>query len=137
MGITLSVVFQKKLPKLGTLGGDNMALGEHWDKLDKLLKKAKLTELESFSSADPEEIREMLEDSGMDEEEIAAIAKPKEWYPATKGLEAVRAAIEYLETNENALAKARDNVLEDLKSVEQELVAAEQKGVAFHFCVLD
>jgi hypothetical protein len=120
MGISLSVAFKKKVPGHGTLGSDHTDLGDNLGRLDKLLTKAKLTGLESFVSADPTEMAELLD---LDEND--------------PGLEPVRAAIGYVESNAAVLSKVRDAVLDDLRDVETELALAESKGVAFHFCLLD
>lgn len=61
MGISLSVAFKKKLPGAGTLGSDHVHLGDNIGRLDGVLKRAKLTELQSFLSADPSELAELLD----------------------------------------------------------------------------
>lgn len=132
MGISLNVAFKKKVPGHGTLGSDHTDLGDNVGRLDKLLKKAKLTELESLVSADPTEMAELLD---LDEDDPGL--QPEQWFDAADGLVAVRAAIGYLQTNEKALGGVRDAVLDDLRDVETELVLAEAKGVPFHFCLLD
>ena len=132
MGISLSVAFQKKLPEHGSLGSDHTDLGDDMEQLDLLLKKAKLTELNTFLSADPDEMAEMYD---LDADDPAL--EPEQWFEPAVGLAAVRAAVGYLESNPKALAKVRVAVLDDLKDVEQELILAEVERVPFHFCLLD
>lgn len=129
MSISLNVTFQKKMRGIPSLGSDHPALGSAVGRLDKHLGKAKLTELESFVSADPAEFEDVegFEDS----------IPPEEWFPVADGLAAVRAAIGFLEANARALGTERADVLDELRSVETELAAAESKGAAFHFCLLD
>ena len=132
MGMTLSVAFKKKVPGHGTLGSDHVDLGDNVGRLDKLLKKAKLTELQTFHSADPAEFVELFD---LDEDDPSL--EPEQWFEAADGLAAVRGAIGYVEANATALRGVRDEVLEDLRDVEQELLLAETKRVKFHFALLD
>ena len=132
MGISLSVAFKKMLPGAGTLGSDHVDLGDNIHRVDGVLKRAKLTELQSFLSADPAEMAELL---GLDEDDPSL--PPVQWFDPADGLAAVRAAIGHLEANANALHGKRDGVLEELRDVEHELTLAEAKRVPFHFCLLD
>lgn len=131
MSISLSVAFSAELPVLGRLGRDHAALGDGFGRLDGRLRRANFVELQSFVSADSDDLSELLDLA--DDGELP----PEQWYPAADGLAAIRAAIEHVEADASALPGVREDVLDDLRSVEAELLAAEAKGVAFHFCLLD
>lgn len=131
MGITLSVVFSKKVAPYDKLGGDHMALGDGMERLDKVAKKHKLTPLNDFHSIDPAEAAEMLD---MDPEELGL--PPLQWFDPEKGLAAVRGFIALLRENPKAVAKSAE-ILEDLEEIEQELVAASKQKAKFHFQLID
>jgi hypothetical protein len=61
MGMTLSVVFNKKVAPYETLGADHVAVGDAIERLEKVAKKNKLASLSDFHSIDPEEAAEMFD----------------------------------------------------------------------------
>ncbi len=131
MGMTLSVVFNKKVAPYGTLGADHVALGDAIERLDKVAKKNKLTLLSEFHSVDPEQAAEMFD---MDPEEMDL--PPLQWFDSAKGVAAVRGFITLLRENPKAVAKTPE-ILEDLQQIEQELLAGSKQKAKFHFQLMD
>lgn len=131
MGMSFNVAFKKKVPPYGKLGGDNMALGASYQRLDKVATARGLAGLEQFVSIDPEEAAEM---SGLDPEDLGL--PPLEWFDAGEGLAAVNALSELLRAEPKAM-KNGPALLADLEKIGQELAAAKKAKIKFHFCLLD
>lgn len=130
MSVTFSVVFETKVPRHGTLGGDNPALEKAQKQLDRVARAAGLRALSDFESYDPADV---AADFDMDVDEAAL--PPVEWFAAADGLAAVRALAAHLRANPTAV-RGSAKVLEDLASVEAELAAADRAGVRFRFAVV-
>ena len=131
MGMTLSVVFNKKVAPYDKLGPDHVALGDAIERLEKVAKKSKVATLSEFHSIDPEEAAEMFD---MDPEEMGL--PPLQWFDPEKGLAAVRGFITLLRENPKAVPKSSE-ILEDLEEIEQELLAASKQKAKFHFQLID
>ena len=131
MGMSLNVAFNKKVAPYGKLGADHVALGDTVERLDKVAKKNKLPMLGEFHSIDPEEAAEMF---GMDPEEMGL--PPLQWFDPEKGLAAVRGFITLLRAKPKTVPNSSE-ILEDLKKIEQELLAASKQKAKFHFALLD
>ena len=129
MGMSLNVAFNKKVAPYDTIGADHTTLGDMIDQLEKIAKKSKLASLMQFHSMDPEEAAELFD---IDPEE----AGPLKWFDPKKGLVAVRGFITLLRENPKVIPKAAE-ILEDLESIEKELVAASEQKAKFHFAYLD
>lgn len=131
MGVSLNIVFQKKVPPYGSLSSDHNALGNGLERLDRLLTRAGLGTLGQFISVDPAEW------CGMDEDDPdAADMPPQQWFQSTEGLAVVRAALDYLRTHPRAIGWSKD-IRAELEQVETELTAAERRKVLFHFEICD
>lgn len=119
-GISFIVVFKRAIPSVGTLGGDCMAIEPLLPALDKLAAKANVLPLSTFVNPDPEGL------SG----------SPPDWFDPPDGLSTVRGLLAELKQNAKAI-KDCEKVAEDLKVIEKDLALAKQKGVKFHFVMLD
>ena len=129
MGMSLNVAFNKKVAPYGTIGDDHPTLGEGIEQLEKVAEKNKLASLMQFHSMDPEEAAELFD---VDPQE----AGPLEWFDPKKGLAAVRGLITFLRENPKVIPKGAE-VLEDLESIEKELLIASEQKAKFHFAYLD
>jgi hypothetical protein len=127
MGVAFCVVFKKKVPPYGTLGGDKLALVKGYEKLDAVAGRNGLRTLGSFLSTDPEIDAEMM---GIDAQELGLPAE--EWYSPNDGLAAVQALIAYLREHPKAIAKGKE-MLSELEEVAAELTEARRHKVKFHF----
>jgi hypothetical protein len=119
-GISFNAAFQRAIPDLGKLGADNMTIEPALAALDKIAEKANLSPLSEFVNADPEGL------SG---------AKPQ-WFDPATGLATVRGLLEKLGQSARAVKDGK-KVGEELRSLESDLVQAEQNRVRFHFVMLD
>lgn len=128
--MVLKLTFQKAVPGLGKLGAAYPRLGESLPKLDKLLVKARRTELQTFVSEDPGDAADVPDEDGM-------YPPAEEWFEPVFGQQLVREAILHLESNLRVLPQVRADVVSELKKVYGELILAEVAGTTFHFCLLD
>lgn len=131
MGMSLSVVFNKKVAAYDTLGADHKAVGAAIERLEKAAKKNKLATLSEFHSIDPDEAAEIFD---MVPEEMGL--PPLQWFDPKKGLAAARGLIALLRENPKAVPKSSE-ILEDLEEIEQELLAASKQKAKFHFQLID
>jgi hypothetical protein len=119
-GISFNVAFQRDIPDLGKLGADSMTIEPALAALDQIAQKANLSPLSEFVNPDPEGL------SG---------AKP-EWFDPAAGLATVLGLLEKLGRSARAVKNGK-KVGEGLRSLESDLVQAEQHRVRFHFVMLD
>jgi hypothetical protein len=148
MGLSFSVVFESEVAPR-RLGHDHVALGEVWERLDRIATDQELGTIGAYLSANPEELAAMFDGDPGD-------FPPLEWFDAAGAKKVVRAIREHLTENEDAIdddeaahppeegARAWsessfnvDDVIEDLQGVEKELAAAAKKKVRFHFGLVD
>ncbi len=130
MGVSFCVVFRKKVPPYGTLGGDNMALARGYERLDKAAAARGLPTLEQFVSQDPDEMADLLD---MDPEEMGL--PPIQWFPPAEGLATVRALASFLREDPKAVSQGVV-LLEELGRVEAELAAAVGRKSEFRFALV-
>jgi multidrug efflux pump subunit AcrA (membrane-fusion protein) len=119
-GISFVVVFQRAIPNVGTLGGDCMAIEPVLSILDKIAAKANVLPMSTFVNPDPEGL------SG----------SSPDWFDAADGIETVRGLLAELKQSLKAI-KNGEKVAEDLAVLDKDVALAKQKGVKFHFVMLD
>jgi hypothetical protein len=130
MGVAFCVVFKKDVPPYGKLGGDSKLLVDAYEKLDAVAEANGLRTLGSFLSCNPDEAAGMLEDMGVDPDEVGL--EQEQWFDASHGLSTVQALMAKLRDHSKAMAKSKQ-ILSELHDVETELKAAVAKKVKFHF----
>jgi hypothetical protein len=119
-GIAFTTAFRRALPELGQAGADCMAIEPALAALDKLTEKAKLPPLSQFVNHDAQAL------SG---------EKPP-WFDPAAGLVTIRGLLDRLGRSPRAVSNGRQ-VAADLRTLEKELVQAQQRKVRFHFVMLD
>lgn len=132
VSLALYVCLEKDLPGFGTWYVSGKSLAHAQPELDRIAKKLGLDALESFVSADPEELASILEDAGVPAEDLQDMPKEK-WYLAAKGLKSIRGLLKFLKENPGKLRGTKANVTRDLQDTEKVLVAASKQKVRFHF----
>jgi hypothetical protein len=119
-GISFIAAFKRAIPDLGTLGADCMEIEPALDALDKIAQKAKLPPLSGFVNHDPQ----------------GFLGERPEWFDPAAGLATVRGLLNDLDRSARKVKNAKQ-VVQDLKTLETDLVQAEQRKVRFHFVMLD
>jgi len=128
MGAALFIVLQREAKGVDASSVGGNFLSRNLEVLDALANKLKVQALGDFISINPEEASEFLEGEGVNAD---GLSLPSEkWFEPGEGLRTVRALLSAQQS-----AQADPRLLEDLKSCEQVLTAAEHAGVNFHFAV--
>ncbi|MDJ0941183.1 MAG: hypothetical protein QNJ00_15595 [Woeseiaceae bacterium] len=128
MSVAIYIVCEREVEGTDTFV-DGKALGHvDPDVLASIETRLGVTPMYDMISADPEEIGEFFE--GVDDAEIP----PETWYPASKGLETVRALRAHLAENPSGLGNAAA-VIEDLDDFERLLRYLDANEVRFHFAM--
>jgi len=122
MGAAHFIVLERRIAGLET-NMDGKELSRHLDTLDDVARELGVRPLSEFFSADPGEVRELLEDEDLDASAVEL--PPLQQFPARDGLATVRALAAHP-------AGRVDGVAEDLRECERILSAAEQHGVGWH-----
>jgi hypothetical protein len=119
-GICFTAAFQREVPDLGTLGNDCMAIEPAFAALDKVCQKAKLPPLSDYVNHDPDRL----------------LGKKTTWFDAGAGLATVRGLIQRLGQSARTVKNAK-TVVQELRTLEQDLAQAELHKIRFHFVMLD
>jgi len=128
VGAALFIVLQREAKGVDASSVGGKFLSRNLEMLDELAKKLNVKALGDLISINPEEASEFLEGEGLSAD---GLSLPSEkWFEPGEGLRTVRALLRSQQS-----AQADPRLLEDLKSCEQVLMAAEQAGVNFHFAV--
>jgi hypothetical protein len=130
MSVALYIVAEKEIEGFDPFV-NGKAIGRS-NEMEKLARKAGLTPLVDMASQDPEDMRGLIEDAGGDPDEVDI--PEEQWFSAEKGLDAVRAHIEYLQENPKAINNS-DEILQDLREYETVLMRLVKEKVRFHFAV--
>ncbi|MBC7782450.1 MAG: hypothetical protein H7144_01315 [Burkholderiales bacterium] len=128
MALAFVVTLQSPLPGVKEAAGK--ALAREADRLDTSARSRGVTALTSLLSENQEALIAQLKEEGFDPTKMRI--PPEKWYSAAEGLKTVRALTEYVTANLNNF-KQPNPILRDLKAAEAVLVAAEAKGIGFHF----
>lgn len=120
-------------------GFDTMVNGKFLSKeaesLRKISKALGIKELEDFVSYSPDEARELMEDIGLEEEDIKGVSVPNlKWHEPQEGLDWVKAVAKHIKANPKAVKNAK-GVFEDLKEYEVVLAKAKAVGVKWNLQV--
>jgi hypothetical protein len=136
MGIILFIELEREVPNLKEeLGGK--AWARVAERLDKIATGLGLPTISDLTSADAEEMAELMADTpGFDVADFE-----EEWYDPAEGLRVVGGLLDHLRSSPKALKKLAEGedmvegrwVLEDLEEAVKILHAAEEEGVRFHF----
>lgn len=131
MSVALYIVAQKQ-PKNLDVFVNGKSLGHADEKaIDRLCKKLKVRPLLDFCSQDPEELADFIaEEGGQVPEELPA----EQWFEAAEGLATVRALLEHLAKNPEALKNAKA-IITDLKEFEAVLARLEKRKIHWHLAV--
>lgn len=128
MGAALVAVFEREVPKVGKVGGDNRALLRAKERLDRLAADNGIVPLSTFESYSPDDNAEMIAE--LDPPDLP----PAEWFAAADGVDTVNKLYELLE-DYPGIAN-RDHLLEDLSALGDVLEAAARAGVRFRLAIL-
>jgi hypothetical protein len=122
MGAAYFIVLERKIDGLDT-GRDGKSLSRNVESLDEAARQHGVRPLFEFFSADPQAMRELMEDDGLGDSEVEL--PPLQQFSAQDGLATVRALLPH------PSAQA-DGIGEDLRECERILTVAAQHGVGWH-----
>jgi hypothetical protein len=119
-GIAFITAFRRAIPNVGKLGADCMAIEPALAALDALAEKAKLMPLSHFVNHDPQ---------GLSGE------KP-DWFDPAAGLATIRGLVDQLDRAPRAVKNGKA-VVQELRTLESDVMQAHEHTVRFHFVMLD
>jgi hypothetical protein len=103
-------------------------LSKNAKQLEKIAKKLGIRTLDDFVSYSPDEARAMMEDLGIDPEEIAKMELPEQkWFDPQEGLDLVGKLAAHVQAYQTAVKNAK-GVLADLNEYQQVLEKAKAIG---------
>jgi hypothetical protein len=129
MGAALFIVLQREVEGVNASSVGGKFLSRNMEMLDALANKLKVEPLGNLISINPKEASEFLEGEGVNDEGLSL--PPERWFDPGEGLRTVTALLTSLSSTQSVDAR----LLEDLKSCERVLTAAQNAGVSFHFAV--
>lgn len=99
-----------------------------------MLKRAGVATIESFMSADPDQLRDFLEGTGIDPSTVPI--PPQQFFNPVDGLKTVREAMRLIEADREILKGVREAVIDELRVVAEELEWTKANGGSFYFYLL-
>jgi hypothetical protein len=134
MGMTLLIA--KRVDVSGYVPNEEFpTLCRNIHRVDGVLKRAGVTIIETFVSADPEQVVDFVESVGIEPSTVSI--PPQRFFDPNDGLVSVREAIRLIEADPQALHGVRDAVLDDLREVANELEWTKANGGDFYFYYLN
>jgi hypothetical protein len=130
MSVAMYVVLDRDVSGVDTVM-DGKALAHAAPALERLCNELGVRELDMFSGANPEDLLDLL---GDDPEHGASVEPGEVWYRPSDGLVTVRALIQAVESDA-AVVPQPGRVLDDLRSIERILAAAEPEGARWSLAV--
>lgn len=133
MGMTLMIA--KNVETSGLVPLEEFpSLCRHYQGVDWVLSRAGVATIESFMSADPDELRDLLEATGIDPSTVPI--PPQQFFNPVDGLKTVREAMRLIEADRELLKGVREAVIDDLRVVAEELEWTKANGGSFYFYLL-
>jgi hypothetical protein len=127
MSAAFFIVLDQKDPGFDTMVNGKF-LSRDSERLEKIAKSLGIRALHEYVSYSPDEAREMMEDMGIDVEDIEGIKPPeKVWYNAQEGLDLVGKLIAHISANLKAVKNPK-GVLADLNEYQVVLKKAKEAG---------
>ena len=131
MGTAIYIVTQKEIEDLDTFV-NGKAIGKASDKaMFKICREIGQPSLYDFVSQDPEELREMIEESGAD---VPENLPDEMWFQPDEGKKFVTELLKYFHANSKAM-KNVEGLIEDLDEYERIFDELQVRGVKWHFAV--
>jgi hypothetical protein len=120
------IVLQKKISGFDGTALEGRALSKHSAQIDTLAKKAGVSPLINFFSADADEIADLVE-----EPNPAARIPNEKWFSADEGLKTIAALLKSLK------AKSAENsaLMRELNEFQRVLEAAESRNIRWHLAI--
>jgi hypothetical protein len=106
------------------------ALAKMIDRLDEIADEIGVTRLSDFIGGETEDLSEIAEQEGWDLGGFGASTSGAQWFDASEGLDSVRALAGYIESDPDAIKRAKA-LLEELAEFEKALELAQQHNVRF------
>src|SRR4051812_3540735 len=114
MSAAFFIVLDKKEPGFDAFVNGKF-LSQDSNRIDKIANSLGIPKLDDYVSYAPEEARAMMEDMGMDPEEIDNVpAAEQKWFDAQEGLDWVAKVVAHIQANPSAVKNAKC-VLGDLQ----------------------
>ena len=110
------------------------ALARYEDALERIALRVGVKPLIEFFSADENSMSLLIEE-GAGNPELIRRLPPPQWYPASEGLETVRALVATLQDDPQQLGTEGQQVLSELQEYERVLEKAMARGLRWHLAV--
>jgi hypothetical protein len=134
MSTAFFIVLDKEDPGFDTTINGKF-LARESKRLEKVAKALGIRPLDDYVSYSPEEARGMMEDLGMDPEQIAATALPEQqWFDPQEGLDLVAKLTDHLRAKPDAVKNVK-GVLADLGEYREVLEKAQVVGARWNLQV--
>jgi hypothetical protein len=134
MSAAFFIVLDKKNPGFDTMVNGKF-LSQDAKRLEKVARSLGLRPLEDYVSYAPEEARAMMEDLGLDPEEIArTVLHRQQWFDAQEGLDLVAKLTAHIRANPRAV-KNVTGVLADLQEYKEVFEKARKIGARWNLQV--
>ena len=133
MAQSIVVTLEKDIPEAVAAyakATSGKALGRETDRLDSAARRKSVPAITALLSESQATLIAQLQDQGIDPAKMRL--PPERWFPASEGLQTVRALTEYVTANLNDF-KQPNPILRELRATDALLTSAEKAGVGFHF----
>ena len=134
MSAAFFIVLDKKVPGFDAFVNGKF-LSQDSSRIDKIAKAFGIPKLDDYVSYAPDEARAMMEDLGMDPEEIENVpVAEQKWFDPQEGLDWVAKVAAHIQANPSAVKNAKD-VLADLKEYQVVFKKAKSIGARWNLQV--